>query len=85
MLKIYICSVYNEKMYIKYRVFVNIHGRVEDNEVLKFQRISAKPFNVRNQIKSVFVTVCNTCCIINCKIQMINSQKLIKVWFLNWG
>ena len=46
-------------MYIKYRVCVNIHALVEDNEVLKSQRISAKDFNVKNDIKSVlqqFVT-----------------------------
>ena len=40
-------------------------------------------FNVKNQIKSIFATICNTCCIIQCKIQMIcyiNSQKLITVY-----
>ena len=29
---------------------------VEDNEVLKFQRISAKHFDLKNQIKSMFAT-----------------------------
>ena len=49
-------------------------------EGLKFQMISSKHFNVKNQIKSVFATVCNTYCIIHCKIQMnclINSQSLL--------
>ena len=52
------------------------------SEVLKFQRIYAKYFNVKNQMKSMFATICNTYCIIQCKIQMIcyiNSQKLITV------
>ena len=30
------------------------HAWVEDNEVLKFQMISAKHFIIKNQIKSVF-------------------------------
>ena len=33
------------------------HTWVKGNEVLKFQRIYAKHFNVENQIKSVFATV----------------------------
>ena len=52
-------------------------------EVLKFQSISAKYFNVKTLIKSMFVTICNTYCIIHCKIQMIfmiNLQKLITVY-----
>ena len=39
-------------MYNKYCEFVYIH----DNEVLRFQRISTKYLNVKNQIKSVFAT-----------------------------
>ena len=56
------------------------HIWLKDNEILIFQRISAKHFNIKNQIKSAFVKICNTYCIIQCKIQMIcyiNSQKLI--------
>ena len=56
------------------------HTWVEYNEVLRFQRISAKHFNIKNQIKSVFAIVFNAYCIIHCKIQMIcliNSQKNI--------
>ena len=56
------------------------HIWAEDNEVLRFQRIPAKHFNVKNQIKSVFATVYNKYYAIHCKIQMIcwmNSQKLI--------
>ena len=52
------------------------------HEVFRFQRIYAKYFNVRNQIKSMFSTICNTYCIIQCKIKIIcyiNSQKLIAV------
>ena len=48
--------------------------------VRRFQRIYAKHFNVNNQKKSMFATICNTYCIIQCKIQTIcyiNSQKLI--------
>ena len=59
-------------MFIKYLVFV------EDNVFLKFQRIFAKHFNVKNQIKFMFATVWNIYCIIHCKIHMIcliNSQK----------
>ena len=33
---------------------------VEDNEVLKSQKIAAKHFNLKNQIKSMFATICNT-------------------------
>ena len=45
-------------MYIKYGVFASINW-VEDNEVLKFQRISAIHFIVKNKIKPVFAAVCN--------------------------
>ena len=58
------------------------HTWVNDNEVLRFQRISAKHFSVKRQIKSVFATFLNTYYIIHCKIQMIcliNSQKCITV------
>ena len=58
-------------MYIIYRVFVSIH-KSKIIEVLKFQRFSDKHFNVKNQIKSVFETVCNKYCIIHCKIQTIS-------------
>ena len=47
-------------------------------EVLKFLKIFTKHFDVKNQIKSMFATICNTYSIIHCKIQMIcliNSQK----------
>ena len=45
------------------------HIWVEDNEVLRFQWISAKRFNVKkSQIELVFATVCNAYCIIHCKI-----------------
>ena len=46
-------------MHIKYSVFVNIYW-VEDNEILKFQRIFAKHFNVKSQIKSMFTAICNS-------------------------
>ena len=58
------------------------HNWIENNEVLKFQKISGKHSNVKKQIKSVFATVCNTYCIICRKIQMIffdNSKKLVTV------
>ena len=58
------------------------HTWVEDNEFLRFQGISAKHLNVKNQIELMFATICNTFCIIHCKIQMIcfiNSQELISV------
>ena len=69
-------------MYIKYQSICQ-HTWVKDNEVLKFQRTSAKHFNVKNQIKSMFATICNTYCIIQCKIPMIcliNSQRFITVY-----
>ena len=43
------------------------HTWVQDNDILKFQRISAKHFFVKSQIKSMFATNC----IVHCKIQMI--------------
>ena len=48
-------------------------------DVMRFQRVYAKHFNVKKQIKSVFATICNTYCTIHCKIQMIfliNLKKL---------
>ena len=51
-------------------------------ENLKFQWIYAKHFNVKNQIESMFATICNTYCIIHCKIKiicLINLQKLNSV------
>ena len=51
-------------------------------EVMRIQRIYAIHFNVKNLIKSMLATICNTYCIIQCKIQMIcyiNSQNLITV------
>ena len=50
--------------------------------VMKFQRMYAKHFNKKNQVKSIFATICSTYCIIQCKIKMIcliYSQKLITV------
>ena len=62
------------------------HTWVKNNEFLRFQSISAKHFNVKNQMVSVFATVFNAYCIIHCNIQMIcliNSQKLITVLVCN--
>ena len=59
------------------------HTWVEDNEVLRFLMISAKNFNVKNIIKSMFATVYNTYCIIHGKVQMvylIDSQIFMIVW-----
>ena len=47
------------------------HELDKTREVLKFQMISAKHFNVKNQIKSMFKTICNMYCIIKCKNQII--------------
>ena len=61
------------------------HTWVEGNEVLNFQMIFVKHFNVKNQIKLMFATLCKTYCIIHYKIQMIcliNSQNLITVYSL---
>ena len=62
-------------------VFVKIKW-VEDNEVLKFQRISAKHLNVKNKIN-----VCSTYCLIHYKIQMVFMiilQKLLHcAFFIN--
>ena len=69
-------------MYIKYQSICQ-HTWVKDNEALKFQRTSAKHFNVKNQIKSVFETVDKTHYIIHCNIQMIcliYSHKLTSVY-----
>ena len=66
----------------RYRVLCQ-HKLGRRKEVLKFQKISAKIFNVRNQMKSMFATICNKYCIIHCKIKIIclmNSQKLITVF-----
>ena len=52
-------------------------------EVFKFQRIYAKHFNVKNQMKSMFAKIRSTYCIIHHKIQMIcliDLQKLITVY-----
>ena len=70
---------YNNKNNYSYNVFVL------KSKVLKFQRISAKHFIVKIQIKFVFATACNTYCIIHCKIQMnflTISQKLITLMTL---
>ena len=56
------------------------HKLVRRREVFRYQRSYAKHFNVKNQMKSMFATICNTYCLIQYKIQMIcviNSQKLI--------
>ena len=61
------------------------HTFFKDKEILRFQRISVKHFNVKNQLKSVFATIYNTHSIIHCKIQMIcliTSKKLITVYVL---
>ena len=50
-------------------------------EVLKFQMIYAKHLNVKYQIKSILATICNTYCIIHCKIQIICltiSQRILQ-------
>ena len=59
------------------------HKLVRRHKVFRFQRFFAKHFNVKNQMKSMFATICNTYSIIQCKIQMIcyiNSQKIIRVY-----
>ena len=62
---------------------VNINS-VEDDESWNFRGfLRAKHFNVKNPIKSMFVTICNAYFIIKFKIQMICfiiSQKLITVY-----
>ena len=60
------------------------HKHVRRHQILRFQRIYARHFNVTNQIKSMFATTCNTYSTIQCKIQIIryiNSQKLTTVLF----
>ena len=51
--------------------------------VLRFRRIYPKHFNVKKSNEINVFKICNTYCVIHCKIQMIiliNSQKLIKVF-----
>ena len=43
------------------------HKLARREEVFRFQRIYAKHFNVKNQIKSMFAYICNTYCIIQSK------------------
>ena len=46
------------------------HKVVRRHQVFRFQRIYAKHFNVKNQMKQIFTTICNMYCIIQCKVQM---------------
>ena len=51
-------------------------------EVFRFKRIYAKHFNVSNQMKSIFATICNTYCIIQCKIDLIKMfDKFAKTYY----
>ena len=59
------------------------HKPILKKEIFIFQKIYAKHFNLENRIKSMFATIFNKCCIIQCKIQifcLVNSQKLITVY-----
>ena len=61
------------------------YTNIEDNEGLKLQMFYVKHFNVKNKIKSIFATICNTYRIIQYKIQMIcliNSQKNLLMYIL---
>ena len=65
-------------MHIKYRACVSI------NSVEKDKSSDFRVF-LQNQMKSMFATICNTYCIIQCKIRiiyLIYSKKLVIVYVL---
>ena len=76
-------SVYNERNLYQILCMCQCHKLGRKLEVLKFQRISDKHFNVKNQIKSMFAIICNTYCIIHCKIQIVFVIILQKLYTVN--